>query len=128
MPVQVELSDLDALFTRGMKNTMRQFGQECRKQMSEDVWAWPNITKRRNGSIVGTPRDVIDTGELLDSQTNPVVQGENGYIEWTANHASAVFLGVTRRNGSSSPARNVPQRVANDFDFAQKFLEGCEML
>jgi hypothetical protein len=33
-----------------------------------DVWSWPNETRRRNGEVVGSPRNIIDRGELYDNQ------------------------------------------------------------
>jgi hypothetical protein len=32
-------------------------------------WDWPRVTRRRNGTTVGSPRDIVDTGELLASQS-----------------------------------------------------------
>lgn len=33
------------------------------------IWFWPNDTVRSDGTIVGSPRDIVDTGMLRDSQT-----------------------------------------------------------
>lgn len=33
------------------------------------IWYWPNFTVRSSGNIVGSPRDIVDTGALRDSQT-----------------------------------------------------------
>ena len=32
------------------------------------VYDWDRITLRSNGELVGTPRDIVDTGELRNSQ------------------------------------------------------------
>lgn len=37
--------------------------------MESDIWYWPNFTVRKSGGIVGSPRDIVDTGALIDSQT-----------------------------------------------------------
>lgn len=34
-----------------------------------DIWYWPNRTERSDGTIVDSPRDIVDTGALRDSQT-----------------------------------------------------------
>lgn len=33
------------------------------------IWFWPNNTQRSDGTIVGSPRDIVDTGALRDSQS-----------------------------------------------------------
>ena len=43
--------------------------ENIKGQIQDEKWVWGNVTHRRNGQIVGSPRDIVDTGRLLESQT-----------------------------------------------------------
>jgi hypothetical protein len=60
-----------------------------------DRWDWPNETKRRNGRIVDSPRDIYDLGKLyrsgvesfkLTTQNNRT----EAYWRWDAKNSSGV--------------------------------------
>jgi phage gpG-like protein len=36
--------------------------------MQAEVWKWPNSTLRESGTIVSSPRDIVDTGTLMQSK------------------------------------------------------------
>lgn len=40
-----------------------------RDQLKEEVYEWPRVTVRRSGEIAGSPRNIIDTGELFRGHT-----------------------------------------------------------
>ena len=49
-----------------------QQGQRAIKaSIRERRWDWPRETQRSNGRTVGSPRDIVDSGEL-DSKQQPV--------------------------------------------------------
>jgi hypothetical protein len=37
--------------------------------MQEANYYWPRKTKRKSGEIVKSPRDIVDTGLLMESQS-----------------------------------------------------------
>lgn len=43
--------------------------------------------------LVGSPRDIVDTGTLLNSQTAPAVSGNQLVIKWAAPYSKAVLEG-----------------------------------
>lgn len=58
------------------------------------VWQWPRDTVRSNGRSVGSPRTIVDTGALRQSN----VFGVSGYqavFRWTTNYASYVHEGAS---------------------------------
>jgi hypothetical protein len=93
--------------------TVNQYAVECRNQIESEVWLWPRLTVRSNNEIAGRIRDIVDTGELRDSQTFPLFRaipdGLKARIDWTAEHAGVVWGGqiVQLANGNSIllPAR-----------------------
>ena len=42
-------------------------GEMMQFNLLDERWHWPGETRRRNGEIVGSPRDIYDTGELYRS-------------------------------------------------------------
>lgn len=54
-------------FGEAFEEMATQFGEEAQKAVEAEIWQWPRETVRQNGSVVGSPRNIIDTGELRDS-------------------------------------------------------------
>lgn len=57
--------NLNQAFVRA--NTL--LGEAFDQSMESEVWSWPRDTYRVNGDVVGSPRDIIDTGALMDSRS-----------------------------------------------------------
>ena len=69
--------------------------------ITEEKRDYPNTTVRRKGvgitgRMAGSPRDVVDTGELRDSYKVSDESSNNKVrirVEWTADHAGYVYSG-----------------------------------
>jgi hypothetical protein len=78
------------------------------QQMLDDQWGWrgPDIeTRRKNGQAVTEPRDIVDTGELLQSKQRNRTGRSSEEFSWTAEHAQGVHDGYRTKGGISIPAR-----------------------
>jgi hypothetical protein len=51
---------------------------EFHVSMASEIWNWPRDTERKSGERVGSPRTIIDLGNLYESQS---VSFEYGAIE-----------------------------------------------
>ena len=49
--------------------TADKFYDTLQDAFSANVYAWPNITRRRSGEIAGRIRNIVDLQDLKDSQT-----------------------------------------------------------
>jgi hypothetical protein len=49
--------------------TAETLNSEFRSAIETPIWNWPRTTKRSNGDVVGSPRDAVDTGELINAQS-----------------------------------------------------------
>jgi len=83
--------------------------EEARQQIVSPIWEWPNPTlrfkslyqggervKTKFGSAVLIPagkRDIVDRGQLLNSQQAPQVANNSLSIEWTAPYSGVVLRG-----------------------------------
>lgn len=80
------------------------------ESIKAEVYEWPTTTRRKNGETVGSPRNIVDTGELLRSQSAPKVQENRLTITWGASYSGEVlrggFLVGTLRNAYIAPGRD----------------------
>lgn len=86
-------------------------GFQLQQEISKEQFDWPLktqqggtiVTNRNNGQEVTSPRDIVDTGRLLNSQTPHQIKGNSLQIKWTAPYSKAVLEGqyiVKRYNGT----------------------------
>ena len=106
------LSALNRKLSAGLEQAAGQFDDQFRGAIEADVYAWPRETVRSNGRTVGSPRDIVDTGKLRDSQQFQVNDLAINFL-WDAidpetglSYASDVFYGYTNGNGTDFPARD----------------------
>ena len=93
------------------------------KQFTESQWAWPRVTSRRNGEVVGSPRTIVDSGELLNSKIGPTKGQGNAYVGtrrwvWDSPYASLVKNGFVTSTGASVPARDWIKAAMKELPFS----------
>lgn len=58
--------------TEDLQQAFFDFGQvyydEFHVSMEDSIWSWPKETLRKSGERVTSPRDIIDLGNLYNSQ------------------------------------------------------------
>lgn len=80
-------------------------------EISTAQFPWPRTTVRRNGQVVGSPRDIVDLGRLRASQQRFTLGAAGlslGY-RWggpQAPYAPLVLTGYVTSRGSVVPGRN----------------------
>jgi hypothetical protein len=110
------LKKLDRAIDKAFEATVNEYGKECRKAIESPIWEWTDtITHRRNGQSVGSPRDAVDLGELVDSQQPPEFEGDTATIEWSSGHSTIVHEGYVDQ--SIYPARPWTEEAAHNTDF-----------
>jgi hypothetical protein len=61
----IDTEDLDIMF-RDVGTVMFN---EFHVSMADEKWNWPRTTHRKNQTVVDSPRDIIDLGNLYNSQS-----------------------------------------------------------
>lgn len=88
--------------------------------ITEESYPWPRPTKRKSGRTVRSPRDIVDTGKLLESKvvarSSSQMAAEFSWGNEEVNYASAVHNGCTLRNGTEIPARPWTERGVEECD------------
>ncbi|GAA4015557.1 hypothetical protein GCM10022631_29590 [Deinococcus rubellus] len=130
MPVTLTLNllQLQTKAEVGFAAAVHGYADKANAAFEDESWQWAGTTRRKNGEVAGSPRNLVDTGELRDSQQEPQITGLTARITWDAPYAAAVFLGATdRKRAYSLPGRNLPQQVADKFNFAEVFIRYFEL-
>jgi phage gpG-like protein len=104
-----------------------EFAQEINFQIEDTKWNWPRETVRKNGSVVGSPRNIVDTGELKNSQFIEDVSDTYKVIGYTADHATLVYEGyqIERSDGkiTNVPARPFIDTAIEDYNPIEAYSE-----
>lgn len=100
------------------------YGKVMDQQLKEEIkavqYTWPRKTKRKNGSEVGSPRDIVDEGGFLRSQNRENPSPSELRFSWNTPYANLIFNGYTTRRGLVAPPRNwilpaLEKRPLDDF-------------
>ncbi len=103
--VTLDLSRISGAAEASIKVVADAVNTQAQANIRGAVWPWPRPTKRRNGSRVTSPRDIVDRGDLVRSnRVIPRGRGQWGLV-WEARHALLVHEGFTLRSGTVYPGR-----------------------
>jgi hypothetical protein len=88
-----------------------ELGEILQSQLTDEVREYPRVTIRRagvgkTGQVAGSPRDVVDSGELRDSYSATItktVRGIQCEYRWDAGHAALVYTGASLPSGTEIP-------------------------
>lgn len=104
-----------------------EFAQEINFQIEDTKWNWPRETVRKNGSVVGSPRDIVDKGDLKNSQFIEDVSDVYKVVGYTAEHAPLVHEGyeIERNDGTVTdvPARRFIDTAIEDYNPIEAYSE-----
>jgi len=98
-----------AAIERALQDVFGDFarGQDAayKAAIADDLYSWPNETQRRNGETAGRTRNIVDIGDLRNSQSVQI-SGLEAVYSWDVDYAAIVFFGYTTTAGNSYPGRN----------------------
>lgn len=104
------LVNLENAFGRVFERAMDWAEKDFKEEIEAVKWRWPNDTIRANGSVAGSPRDIVDLGGLRDSQTRENQSQYSVDFVWTGgggkSYALEVHDGYTSKGGQNLPARS----------------------
>lgn len=117
--IEVDTGDLERLALRAGEAAARAVLLELKGQyqaaFNKVVWDWPGDTvrgrsftragRRTAGKVVGSPRNIVDTGRLRNALLFRFIDGFTAEYRWTSQYATAVHQGARLRNGTLLPAR-----------------------
>ena len=80
--------------------------QQLKEEIQRPQFAWPRTTRRRNRSIVTTPRDIVDTGAVLASQADYQPDPLILRYSWGGNGGPVTYAGIILRGKTNYPPRD----------------------
>ena len=121
--------DLESAMKRAAGLALKEIVPVLDRQFTEEIqtveWGWPGTTKRKNGNTVSSPRDIIDTGDLMRSQQNQKIANFTWRWTWDVEYSSIVHNGAVLKGGGNYPARPWTQtalRVVKPDDFLSDII------
>lgn len=58
----------DRIMRPAMEDFAQAIGEGYQEEIESPQWTWLRVTKRKSGAVVGSPRDIVDLGNLKNSQ------------------------------------------------------------
>ncbi len=103
---QAQLNKIKSAIAASFDATVEAQSQAFDEAITAEEYPWPRETRRRNRDIVGSPRDIVDTGKLLDSKVVARSSTANAAeFTWETDYAIVVHEGATLQSGEELPAR-----------------------
>ena len=107
-----------------LKETGEKLDKEFQEQITTSKWDWPNDTLRKNKQFIPKgSRDIVDMGDLRDSQRHRQV---NQYaIEWTweVDYSAIVHNGAPLKGGGEYPAREWTKEAEKELKVENHFSD-----
>lgn len=80
MSYQSNRSKLNSLRQKVFHKTADRFGEALEDAIGADIYEWDGITHRKSGEIAGSPRNVVDTGNLKNTRYDVAKVNRRDYI------------------------------------------------
>jgi hypothetical protein len=93
--ISIDTSRIKSAVRAAFRKTAKEIDKEFSKAIEQPTWSWPRGE---------SPRDIVDTGDLLYSQRYQV-NGTTATYEWPVPYAIAAHNGAVLKNGTIQPAR-----------------------
>lgn len=118
--IKINTQKIDKAINTAFDKTCDRLSQAFDDAIADEIYSWPRETKRRNGRIAGKTRDIIDTGELLESKQ--VARSANAAeFSWDTEYSAAVHEGATTRSGAELPARPWTEKAMEEVNPQEVF-------
>jgi hypothetical protein len=117
----LQLTNLDGVIDavhQAWDETVDEIDRANQKAIQDERYGWPRTTHRQNGQVVTTPRNILDTAALLESQSLNRTSNDTFELSWGVDYAAKVHEGETLKNGQTRPARRWTQEAIRGDDTA----------
>ena len=127
MARQVPPDKLPRHFDRAVKRALEAAGNrldsEFTQQISAEKWPWPRDTLRSGNRIAGSPRDIVDFGQLRASQNREKLNPYTLKWTWPVNYSAIVHEGGRFKSGTAYPARPWTKSAVEEVDPENYFAD-----
>lgn len=113
--IKIDKQKIDKAISKAWDNTVDRMSQAMDDAIASDTYQYPRTTKRRNKSVVSSPRDIVDLGNLYDSKT--VARSSDGNaaeFSWETPYSMAIHEGHTTKSGTEIPPRSWTEKAIEE--------------
>ena len=103
---QATKAAIERILIDALDATVADLAVAFRGLIESAVYAWPNETRRANGQIVTSPRDIVDLGTFRDSQRTERLSRAVFQFVWDVQYAIYIYYGYRTRSGQQLPGRD----------------------
>lgn len=97
--------------------------EQLRQEIQRPQFAWPRRTRRRNGQVVGSPRDIVDTGAFLASQVDYQPDPLKLVFTWGGYDGPVTYAGIILRGKTNYPRRDWIRPALDNLPMARFFAQ-----
>lgn len=123
----IDFSVLEDAIDRAFVQLVAKFEDLQIEQLEAVKWEWFRNTKRQSGQVVGSPRDIVDTGKLRESLNVTNVGDSHVRYEYQEDYAGLVHQGFDGAGKAgqpeSYPARPWVNATVDENDLLEIFAE-----
>lgn len=121
-------NELDKAIERAFKKLVNEFDEQLRSEIADEKWEWDKVTVRRvgrgkTGKYAGSPRDIVDEGELQDSQYIEEITHTEVIYHWDSDYAWFVHQGAVLKNGGVILARPFTDSAQEEYPLLENFAD-----
>jgi hypothetical protein len=116
----MDFTALDLALQSALEDIAQPYGEALRAANEAIVYEWPRQTFRSNGQLVGSPRNIVDTGAHRDSQSLEIGDGELVFT-WNTPYSAEIYTGTQDR-----PPRRWDQVAQDSFNIEQEYANALE--
>ena len=113
---------------RRVVDILTDYAAAIDKQLKEEIktvqFPWPGITYRRNGTIEGSPRDIVDLGNFWRSQKRNRISATE--VRFTWGNSVVTYAGIILKGRSDTaayPGRNWIEPALKALPFESFFAQ-----
>lgn len=119
MRSNLNVAKLNYAINQGFRATAQRLAEQHQEEIRAEQWEWPRVTQRQNGEVVGSPRNNVDEGGLVESQEVVQIDTNNIAIVYDVPHAMVNHEG----DGDKRPGKPWTVVALQNLDIVQVFKE-----
>jgi hypothetical protein len=85
---------------RTIEEIEKEIRDRVQEKITKEIWEWDNVTRRRSGKTVSSPRDIVDRAKLLNELNKFTIDRKNNRIQIRLlEYANIVHFGSKNMKG-----------------------------
>jgi hypothetical protein len=114
----INIAEILNAFDESFAETMPLVDEALADSITDNYYEWDGETVRHDKTVAGSPRDIVDKGDLAISQHDTRISISEHEWEWDADHATIVHNGARTDDGRVIIARPWTQHAIKGDEYA----------